>query len=66
MASLPESGISKMESVEYFDRPLAESGTVHSGETEVWFKDFIHDVLFIFCVSYSSFEKFRLKNFPMG
>ena len=34
-----------MESVEYFDRPLTESGTIHPGETEVWFKDFVQDVL---------------------
>jgi hypothetical protein len=33
-----------MESVEYFERPLAESGTVNAGDTEVWFKDFVHDV----------------------
>jgi hypothetical protein len=44
MAERPESGVCKIESVEYFDRPLTESGTVHPGETEVWFKDFVQDV----------------------
>jgi hypothetical protein len=45
IANFPESGVCKMESIEYFDRPLEESGTVHPGETEVWFKDFVQDVL---------------------
>jgi len=34
-----------MTCVEYHDIPLFESGTVRKGETEVWFKDFVHDVL---------------------
>jgi hypothetical protein len=54
-----------MESVEYFDRPLPESGTIHPGETEVWFKDFIHDVSPIQTTTNSSIEKFQQKIFQM-
>lgn len=40
----PEAGIETMTCVEYHNLPLTESGTVRKGETEVWFKDFVHDV----------------------
>ena len=40
----PESGIEKMECVEYYGRTLRETGLIRDGETEIWFKDFVHDV----------------------
>ena len=40
----PEAGVETMTCVEYYNFPLTESGTVRKGETEVWFKDFVHDV----------------------
>lgn len=43
LANHPETGICKIESVEYFERPLTESGCIRPGETDIWFKDFIHD-----------------------
>lgn len=44
LSDLPESGICKIGTVEFFESPMKENGFVRSGETEVWFRDFVHDV----------------------
>jgi len=45
MATLhPESGVEKMGCVEYYGRTLKEAGWIHDGETEIWIKEFVHDV----------------------
>lgn len=53
-----------MESIEYFERPLVESGTVHKGETEVWFKDFVHDVYLVIHSTNVSFTSLAPTSFP--
>jgi hypothetical protein len=40
----PEAGIGKMDCLEYHDLPLQEAGLVREGQTDVWFKDLVHNV----------------------
>jgi len=63
MAIHPESGISKIPSVEYFDAPLSESGLVRPGESHVWYKDLVHDVPKSVRISNSSFDCLIQTNF---
>jgi hypothetical protein len=55
-----------MEAAEYFERPLTESGAVRAGETEVWFKDFVHDVRPFLHISDGSSVKSSRENFLLG
>ena len=54
-----------MTCVEYHDVPLSESGVVRKGESQVWFKDFVHDVFSSFLVAFlmHSSAKYLLKSF---
>lgn len=40
----PESGIEKMTCIEYHDVPIEQSGILRDGQTQVWFRDVVHDV----------------------
>jgi len=41
----PEAGICQMSCVEYHEVPLHETEILRDGQSEVWFKDVVHDVL---------------------
>jgi hypothetical protein len=63
----PESGICKMPSVDYYSRSLREAGVIREGQTEIWYKDLVHDVLSrpsLFLINSSGYS--LLKNYPRG
>jgi hypothetical protein len=59
----PEAGIVKMDCVEYHDLPFREAGLLREGQTEVWFKELVHNVTITLFSLNPSIEKFPLKSF---
>jgi hypothetical protein len=62
----PESGICKMPCVDYYTGSLQDAGLIRKDQTEVWYKDIVHDVFLFTRFSDVSSGYFLAKNYLLG